>query len=59
MPLIIACIILLTSCTTHDVNIKAPTEPITINLNVDLKHKISVQMTDDVKQAITKNENIF
>lgn len=59
MPLIIACIFLIASCTTHDVNIKGPTEPVTINLNVDLKHKISVQMTEDVKKAIDKNDKIF
>lgn len=58
MPFIIIFFLLLFGC-QHEVSVKAPTEPIVINLNVDLKHKISVQMTEDVKDAIEKNDKIF
>lgn len=41
------------------VQVQAPDKPIEINLNVNIEHHIKVEIEKDVKQAITKNPNIF
>ncbi len=41
------------------VQVQAPDKPVEINLNVNIEHKIKVQIDKDVKKAITKNPDIF
>ncbi len=49
---------LLLSCSPK-VQIQAPDKPIEINLNVNIEHRIKVEIEKDVKKAITNNPNIF
>ncbi len=41
------------------VKVQAPDKPIEINLNVNIEHRIKVEIEKDVKKAITSNPNIF
>ena len=41
------------------VKIVAPDKPIEINLNVNIEHHVKVEIDRDVKQAISKNKDIF
>lgn len=49
---------LLAAC-TPTVQLQAPDKPIEINLNVKIEHHIKVEIQKDVKQAISKNPDIF
>ncbi len=51
--------LLLISACTPKVQIQAPDKPIEINLNVNIEHHVKVEIEKDVKQAITKNPDIF
>lgn len=46
------------SC-TPTVKVQAPDKPIEINLNVNIEHRIKVEIEKDVKTAIANNPNIF
>jgi YnbE-like lipoprotein len=48
---------LMTGCAT--VKVEAPDKPIEINLNVNIEHRVKVEIDRDVKQAIKKNKDIF
>lgn len=41
------------------VKVQAPDKPIEINLNVNIEHRIKVEIEKDVKKAISSNPNIF
>ncbi len=41
------------------VQVQAPDKPVEINLNVNIEHKIKVEIQKDVKKAISKNPDIF
>lgn len=41
------------------VQLQAPDKPIEINLNVNIEHRVKVEIEKDVKQAIAKNKDIF
>jgi YnbE-like lipoprotein len=41
------------------VKVQAPDKPIEINLNVNIEHKIKVEIDRDVQQAIKQNKDIF
>lgn len=51
-------VIILASC-APSVQVKAPDKPVEINLNVNIEHKIKVEIEKDVKQAISQNPDIF
>ena len=51
--------LLATTACTPKVQVEAPDKPIEINLNVNIDHRIRVEMEKDVKQAIAKNPNLF
>ncbi len=44
---------------TPTVKVQAPDDPIEINLNVNIEHRVKVEIDRDVQQAISKNEDIF
>lgn len=50
---------LLASSCSPKIQVQAPDKPIEINLNVNIEHHIKVEIEKDVKQAITKNPDIF
>lgn len=41
------------------VKVQAPDKPIEINLNVNIEHRVKVEIDRDVKAAISKNKDIF
>ena len=41
------------------VKLEAPDKPIEINLNVNIEHHVKVEIQKDVKDAISKNKEIF
>lgn len=49
---------LLAAC-TPTVQVQAPDKPIEINLNVNIEQRIKVEIQKDVRQAISKNQDIF
>jgi hypothetical protein len=48
----------LAACTPK-VQVEAPKEPITINLNVKIEHEIRVQVDDDLENLFDEEEDIF
>lgn len=50
--------LLATGC-TPTVQVQAPDKPIEINLNVNIEHRVKVEIEKDVKQAIAQNKDIF
>ncbi|MEM1150838.1 MAG: YnbE family lipoprotein [Pseudomonadota bacterium] len=46
----------LTGCT---VAVQAPTDPITINLNVKIDQEVRVRLSDEVDELITENPDLF
>jgi hypothetical protein len=48
----------LASC-TPTVEVIAPKEPITINLNVKVEHEIRVKVEKDLDELFTKNSGLF
>lgn len=51
-------VLLLPAC-TPTVKVEAPDKPIEINMNVNIEHRVKVEIQRDVKDAINKNEDIF
>lgn len=49
----------LTAACSPTVKVQAPDKPIEINLNVNIEHHVKVEIEKDVKQAITKNPDLF
>lgn len=49
---------LLAAC-THTVKIEAPTEPITINLNVKIDQEVRVKLDQEVEDLISDNPDLF
>lgn len=41
------------------VKVEAPKEPITINLNVNIEHRVKVQIDKDLEKSLSQNEDIF
>jgi hypothetical protein len=50
---------MLSSCTTHTVQVEAPDKPITINLNVKIDHEIQVKIEKDLNQVFAENSELF
>jgi hypothetical protein len=44
---------------TPTVQLQAPDKPIEINLNVKIEQHVKIEIEKDVKQAISKNKDIF
>ena len=45
--------------TTGCVQLRAPKDPITINLNVKIDQEVRVRLDDDVEDLITTNPDLF
>ena len=50
---------LLSSCTTHTVQVEAPDKPITINLNVKIDHEIQVKVEKELNEVFAENSELF
>ena len=56
--LLLAPLILMSGC-TPTVQVKAPSEPITINLNVKIDHEVRVRVEKDLDSVISKDSGLF
>jgi len=56
--IIIATILFIASC-TPTIKVQPPENPITINLDIKLKHDIQIKVEKDVDELIRKNKVIF
>lgn len=50
---------LTTACSQHEVKLQAPDKPIEINLNVNIDHRVRVEIEKDLEKAISTNSDIF
>lgn len=50
---------LLSSCTTHTVQVEGPDKPITINLNVKIDHEIQVKVEKELNEVFAENSDLF
>ena len=50
--------IMLAAC-QPTVKVQAPDKPIEINMNVNIDHRVKVEIERDVQQAIDNNQDIF
>lgn len=53
-----ALLALVAACTPK-VQIEAPKEPITINMNIKIEHEIRVKVDKDLDQLFDKNDELF
>lgn len=44
---------------TPSVKVEAPDKPITVNLNVNVEHKLKVEIDKDIDAAIKNNPDLF
>lgn len=51
-------LLILGAC-TPTVKVQAPDKPIEINMNVNIEHRVKVEIERDVQQAIDNNQDIF
>lgn len=47
------------SACSPTVKLEAPDKPIEINMNVNIEHRVKVEIERDVQDAIAKNGDIF
>lgn len=59
MRLLIGIFPILACACTPTVRIAAPTEPITINLNVKIDQEVRVRLDKEVEDLITSNPDLF
>jgi type IV pilus biogenesis protein CpaD/CtpE len=57
-PLLLALALLAAGC-TPTVQVAAPSEPITINLNVKIKHEILVKVDKEIDDMLDENSDLF
>ncbi len=55
----LVCVSMLTVACTPTVAVQAPDKPIVINLNVNIEHKVRVEIDKDLESAYNKNNDIF
>jgi len=55
---VVAALMLMTAC-TPTVKVEAPTEPITINLNIKLDADVRVKLEEQAKEDIESNPDVF
>jgi hypothetical protein len=58
-PILILMATLCMAACTPTVQLQAPDKPIEINLNVKIEQHVKVEIQRDVKEAISKNKDIF
>ncbi len=55
---ILSALLLMVAC-APTVKLEAPDKPIEINLNVNIEHRVKVEIEKDVRQTIKQNKDIF
>jgi hypothetical protein len=56
--LIVSCLLLVAAC-TPTVQVNAPKEPITINLNVKIEHEIRVKVDKELDELFAEDSKLF
>jgi len=56
--MVLACTMMLAAC-TPTVKVEAPSEPITINLNVKIDHEIRVKVDKDLENIFSEDSDLF
>ncbi len=51
-------LLLVTAC-TPTVQVAAPTEPITINLNVKIEHEIKIKVENELEELFSEDSDLF
>ena len=51
--------VFVTVACTPTVQLQAPDKPIEINMNVNIEHRVKVEIDKDVRQTIQQNKDIF
>jgi hypothetical protein len=54
----IALLLVLSGC-RHTVEVKAPQEPITINLNIKIEHEIRIKVDKELEDLFQEESDIF
>ena len=57
--LLLMCLMVLMVACTPTVQIKAPEEPITINLNVRIEHEIRVKVDKELDELFSEDSELF
>ena len=57
--LIFSCLLLLVAACTPTVQVNAPKEPITINLNVKIEHEIRVKVDKELDELFAEDSKLF
>lgn len=58
-PLLCALALFVATGCTPTVQVAAPSEPITINLNVKIKHEILVKVDKEIDSMLDENSELF
>lgn len=58
LPLLLVPLYLLAGC-TPTVQLQAPSEPITINLNVKIEHEVRVKVDKELDDVFAQNSDLF
>lgn len=58
MKYLIMALLLVSAC-SPTVKVEAPDKPIEINMNINIEHRIKVEIEKDVQSAMKKNKDIF
>ncbi len=56
--IILASVFFTFACTKHEVRLQAPDKPIEINLNINIDHRVKVEIEKDLEKAMS-NSDIF
>lgn len=52
-------LLLLVAACSPTVKVEAPDKPIEINMNINIEHRVKVEIEKDVATAIKQNKDIF
>lgn len=58
VALIAVVVVMLTGCTPR-IEVAAPKEPITINMNVKIEHEIHIKVDKDVESLLKSRSDLF
>ena len=58
LPIILMALSIIVGCTPK-VEVAAPSEPITINLNVKIEHEIRIKVEQDLNEAFGDDSELF
>jgi len=58
LPALLCCVVIMTGC-TPTVQMAAPEEPITINLNVRIEHEVRVRVERELDDIFAPDSDLF